>query len=523
MLNILQPLEKSADVEINQIETESDDFGESDFYDSSSDDDDFTYKDIKLNPTHPINDVFLLMLTKNSVEFANDNKRKICKLMKFGSDWKVEEIIKYFKNCDHKEFPNLLMVIIQMNNIDSINLQNRGSFSNEIKIYEKKLKKTLIKFAKNRPMIFQISSEIEDVSKFYFNCSDSQKFKKIKNIACESKIFNDFSSFLWLFLEGKFENLFDSCFEILPNVQNSSLIYRFLRMLRQEEEDFKSLILGCFWNGSKNDIKAILNYPLHDRNNEIETEFKILGQKYSNNENEVKNFILDYCSRNIGKFIYSSQLKISTKAFDKNDFGLLCDLIDTCDFPFPENLKTKSVIHEDFNKIIKKREEFNKAINEKSENEIKQFIVLHPNLKFVYNPNNCSALHQAFDPFDKTLLHQLEDLDFQTPEYKDYCRTTSDKNNIRTARELATLKRDKNIKAASQIVTKTVLQLLCKSFIRKNNNTKETDNFYKGKISKWFENIYSILENKPHLDIAAQCSKLKIIFDFDSEEVSVIF
>lgn len=489
-------------------------------YELSADDEDPTPHDILENPSKPVDERCILVYSKSDQKNIKDEVLSSSKVLKFKSDWKFDEVLCQVKGMNSKDYPNLFIVIVE---------SERDSIT---RINQQKLRKTLEKFCKNRPMILQITSKEENVSKFYFKILGRKKFSKISS----SETSNDFPTFFWLFMNGKFERIVE-LMESLPEFENSSIICRFLRTLEINEDSFLYLMFKCAHSGSKNDIMALMNFPLYDEYGEISssiekyftTDYYFDNEKESFLKNSIENnkdmhdFIIKCSSKMIGKFTFSFQVDISTAAFRKNQLDYLCDLIDICDFPFPKELDINAVTHERLKNIIEKRNKFGVAIAENNTQEINKFISEHPSLKFIYSPKNYSALHQVVDAKQFLLLGYLESLDFQSPEYNNYCQATANAGSKNVAKQFATRKRNENVKSAIPNRSKSVIFLSGRSFIHNRDIDKETEDEYRSFILKWLGNIYNDADNKPHLDLIAQCESLKIIFDFNSDVVSFIF
>lgn len=516
------------------LQSESSDEYSNDSDESSTDDEDATSYDILNNTLTQINVNYFQLFTKYIPEAIKDDAMKNCKIVKFGHEWNFDEILHELKKFDPEVYQNLFILIIEFEDLQVMKQKEKEKSGRKISVFERKLKKTLAKFSKNRPMILQISFKYENVSKFFLKKPEIEQFQKVKKSFNPELTLLDFSFFFWMFLEGKFKDADQIVTFSIPQFQDSSLIHRFLTTFEIGDENLFILALDCAKCGSKNDIMAILNFSLHSKSEKISSsiekyfttvidpEESFLKNSIENTRKGVHEFIAKCCAKLIGKFNYSFQLDISTTAYEKNQLDYLCDLIDICDFPFPINLNVKAVTHDRLRNIIEKRNNFNEAIRENNLEEINKFIEEQPNLKFVYNPNNSSALHQAVGAKQLQFLSYFESKGFFSPEYHNYCGATTDKANTKSAKQLAVWERNRNVNTATPHVHKIVMFLTAKSFIHNKNISKETEAECCNKIKEWIGNIYHDADNKPHLDVVAQCDNLKMIFDFNSDEVSII-
>lgn len=476
------------------------------------------------------------------LEFPKDNNKNIddeakrnCKILKFVSVWSIDEILTHIKELDPMIYQHLFIVIVEIESLNFMTHKKRTVNSKGIQTNEQKLRKVLEKFSENRPMILQITFINEAVSKYYFKNWKMRKFQKIRNNSTNFQIFTDFPSFFWIFhnfFHENFEKSMEMILNLLPNVKHSSLIYRFLTAFDMDEDFFLRLMLGCARNGSKNDIMAIMNFPLYDKIEELNPQIEdffakvddikksFLGNSIENKNKDAHDFIIKCCAKMIGKFPYSFQVAISTTAFQNKQFDYLCDLIDFCDFPFPKDSDVNAVTHDRLKNLIEERNVFNEDIKKNNAEKIDKFIKEHASLKFIYNLANSSALHQAISAKQIQLLYRLESLGLISPEYHDYCKTSANKNGASSAKRLAIIKRKRNVESACKNSMNTVLALSMCSFIHATKNISvDTEAEYRNFIHKWLNNIYNDADNKPHLDLVAQCENLKMVFDFQSDEV----
>jgi len=140
-----------------------------------------------------IDEKFVLNLTKGSKNVIKEVK-DACKVLHFSSEWNFEEVLMAVDKLDPKEYPHLFIFIIKITNLDYSNENQQESSTKVAKLQEK-----LLKFSSTRPVIIQLTSEDENVTKIYFKEETLSQFIVIDQQQGES----EFLSILRLFFDGK--------------------------------------------------------------------------------------------------------------------------------------------------------------------------------------------------------------------------------------------------------------------------------------------------------------------------------
>jgi len=469
-------------------------------------------------------DEFIVSYPKTDSQGFNQQVNKSCKVIKFDSECTFNKILSFIPKIN--EYPNLFIVVIEIENF---------------KLYEEKIqtiKHLLSEFS--RAIILQIITQIDNKIIFYYKKEDKEnQFHEVKVEQNDEINFENLNSYLCCFATGKIQDYEDKMIKILPRVENSTLILRFLRTLELSDRLFMNLIYNCSEDGSKDDFLAALDAPLEGEgrflNQEAEdflSETVMEGEKvisilytaiqYSNED--VVNYLITHCTHLIQQLPFEHRINISTAAFDDGKVDVLCDLLEYSDFPFPSNINFRSVTNERLNKIYIERKLFHEAIQHKNEADVKSFIDTHFNHKIAYDVKNQSALYKAISTKNFEEYCRLKSLGFRS-EDSEKCEECEEKL---TQQEKSLLSKQENIQtkinADSSISDskKSINLLSARSMIHNRKISKAEEIEYRKHIIKWLEELCKIEICKDLLDAAAQCEDLKIIFDFESFSVSKI-
>ena len=224
------------------------------------------------------------------------------------------------------------------------------------------------------------------------------------------------------------------------------------------------------------------------------------------------------------RYVFDHQIEISAVAFKTGQYDVFCDLLEVCDFPFPNNLKLNSISIKRLRKIINSHIELHQAISAEDLVKIKEFNKNHPEIKYGYNLKNVSAICHALDSKKFKAFLLLKSLRFQDIEienYQDELSNDADKNKVK---RLAGMQRRENIEMSSGNKDQSAVALTTKSFIySRNEKEKAKEEEQHEMIKKWFKEIYKTKFGCKLIDAAVQCEKLKIIFDFECESVGFKF
>lgn len=490
----------------------------------------------------------------------NKETKKKCRTLKLSSRFTFEEILNQLQALKHEEYPHLFIFIIEATNIGFYRTIKTGEttsiqkFKKKVKKVEK-IKRILTKFSLDRPLILQLTSEDDKITKFYYKDEQSCQFLGIDQGQRNFEVFLNFPTFLCSILDEKFQNSLNIVIEKLSVLKNSSLILRFLSLFELSGELFTKLVLQCAACGSKNDLLSVLDAPFVGgvRSLSIDAQYYlscIINVNYSNNiesddeasldeqeddqyedenspsilftavENkniEIIEYLVSSCTHLIQELPFKHQVKISTAAFTTEQLDVLCELVNISDFPFPSNFESIRTENERLKNIITDRSNFGCAIKAKDFEQISKFIDNNLSLKVVYNPANKSALKQAIDTKKYEVFYYLKSLGFQAVDIDNSKELKTSKANKYKSRQMIT-----NVNNAIENHQISVNLLCNRSFIHNKRISKDQEAEYRKKIRKWYEDINKVLFGSDLINVAASCKDLKLIFDFEDISVSNI-
>ena len=485
-----------------------------------------------------IDEKFLITLTKNDNKSIEREAKLNCKIIKFSSEFTIDEVLTTIGALDPTEYPNLFIFIIENQNL---------KFTAENKEEKpEKFQEKLNKFGSNRPLIIQQTSKDENVTKIYYKRENSTQIVVIDQHFQNS---SSRQAILISLVDGELGQLEMEFLKRLSNIQDDSLILRFMRTLDMQEELFETMILRAAKSRSKAELLAVLDALFEGEgrilNNRAQKYLKnvfkstgndkddspckkstksknatsVLLTAVENKNTEVIDYLITYCSHLIQQLPFEHQVRISTAAFETNQIDVLCDLLEISDFPFPQNFKEDPEVHQKLYEIAVERKDFKLAVEEENFVKIDNFIDKKPSLKFTYNPENKSAMKQAMDLKKFNVYFYLKSFGFYATEFDSLEKVLS-KEDLEIAKKSATKQRIKNVSEAQCDANNSIMLLCTRSLIHNRRISKEQDAEYRKKIRKWFEAIYKIAPEM--LDAAAASDKLKIIFDFESMLVRIL-
>ncbi|KAL7015365.1 hypothetical protein ACKWTF_016414 [Chironomus riparius] len=446
--------------------------------------------------------------------------KKSCKVMRFTTECGFNKILSFISKIN--DFPNLFIFVIEIENI--------GLYKENIQT----LKNILLDI--ERPIIIQVIAKIDNQKLFYYKKENDKQFYEVKVDQNGDKNFSTFESYLNCFATENVEKYEDKFNEILLNTENSTLILRFLRTLDLSDRLFMDLIYNCAESGSKADFLAALDAPFEGERrffipdadyylcetiNDNETTISVLYTAIQNSNGDVVNYLITHCTHLIELLPFEHRIDISTAAFNKEKFDVLCDLLEYSDFPFPRNIANHPVTHERLTQICKERNQFHEAIRNKIEANVNYFTDTYFNNKMAYDTNNKTALFKAITSRNFEVYCRLKSLGFKS-EYSEKCEEYESKL---TGREKELLSKQERIQTkinadCSISDSKKYISLLsARSLIHNRKVNKSEEIKYRKQIVKWLEELSKIEVCKAFLDAAAQCEDLKIIFDFESLSV----
>lgn len=247
----------------------------------------------------------------------------------------------------------------------------------------------------------------------------------------------------------------------------------------------------------------------------------ILLLAIKNNNKEIPKYLASKCDYLTQQLDFYHQKEVSTTAFEKNELDLLKDLIEFCDFPFPEDFDENLLADGILKEICNKRNAFYDCIDKKSDNEIDEFISENSQTKYVFDTNNETLLFKAWKKRNFRLFYFLKSRGFRSIE-TERCECFEDlsyEEKIK-ADQVSALQINKNVKYSREYNNKTILFLMGKTSIHDLKLNKENVKDFCKKIKQWYIDILNIKYGEKLLNVITQCDQLKIIFDFQSETVS---
>jgi len=478
-----------------------------------------------------IDEKFILKLPKGS-KSVNKEVKNSCKILHFSSEWDIEEVLTTIGALDSNDYPQTLIFVIEVADTKNFISQILSCLTFQRVKQEcfTKLQKKVLKFVATRPLILQLSSKDENVTKIYYKEETSRQFTVVDQQQDELEESREFSSFLRSFLNGKFYNSEIEILDAVRRFRTCSLLLRFLQTLQLSNEFFGFLALDVATKGSKLELLAALDSPFGSKgkilsnraqsyvSDAIEDDNSVLLTAIKNTNTKLINCLINDWTHLIQQLPFEHQIKISTAAFVTNQFDVLCELLDIADYPFPKDFNPKSFNCVQLNKIISDRISLEAAVKNENIHEIAKFIDENSNLKIIYNINNKSTLQQAVDASNIKVYVFLK--------FKNFHSTKPDENFEEAEKEVkkyAAQQRKQNIKEGLLDYFMPINSLCNKSLIHNKKISKEQEKEYRRKIRSWYKDINKIINGSEFLNVAASCDGLKIIFDFESNTVSLMF
>lgn len=491
---------------------------------------------------------FVLKISTEDEQIDLIGREKI-KILKVISIWDLEQILDIIK-CFTSD--SLLIFIIDVKYVGFRTAkQFRSSVDTKIACSNiDQLFADLLSIGKDRPIVLQLTSRTENITKFYYKDEDFQHrkvygsgFISINLNQKKTEKFLNFPLFLISFLNDDAEDLINTVINNLTGMDNSLLILKFLRAFELNEELLIKLILECAAYCPLNFLKACLD--ISSEKNDVFTSIpaktyltallgdeptSVLFAATENNNIEVVDYLTSFCSSFIQQLPFDHQIKVSTCAFSNANFDILCKLLDSSDFPFPEDFND-SHGHEKLFDLTNKRRDFESAILSENVEQMTNYIESNYELKIVYNSSNISSLKQAFDAKKYKSFYHLKSNYFIATEFNSHEDIINeiDEKEFKIAKKHWIQQLKKNISCATIDDEHSINTLCNKSIIHNRNISREEERSYRKKIRIWFQDIHKIKLGKKNLplgakmlEIAASCKKLKIIFDFKSETVRLI-
>lgn len=461
-------------------------------------------------------------MTKENCNNIDQITRNNCKILILSTDWELNDILYTISRLDSKSYPYLFIFVIEVKSFGFCNI-NQNLLSEKID----NIQKNILRFCKKRSLVLQLTSNDENLTKIYFKEENDNNFNIVEDNSSED--FKDFPTFLIYFLNEKFQDFKSQITEKLPDLENSSLILKFLSTLEIGGDFYNNLVLKCAAECKSSDLLAItdgfinddgniqdryLEYFLHNQIGET----SVLHTAIFNRNEDIIKFLIKYCSKFIQQLDFDHQIEISTLAFSRNQFNVLCDLLQISDFPFPKDFNPEPAKDKSLTEIINSREKFHSDILDELKEEIEKFAEIHPNLKFAYNVKNKSAFCQALDSKKYSAFYKLKALRFRDQLVKYQGIASGDDKSIQIKSAIRK-QQNENVTSSVRNEIEAISFLSMRSFIYKRSNSGIADEC-NAKIKEWYKQIYQNKLGSKLIDAAAQCDKLKIIYDFECDSVS---
>jgi len=415
----------------------------------------------------PVKEDVIIKLSNETRNNIHVKSQKCCKILKFSSEWNFDEVLSKISRLESQNYPKLFIFIVEAENFGFLESIKEKS-AEKVKV----LQENVLNFIKNRPMVLQLISLDENVTKLFYKDEYSEEIQEMKEQDEEMTDFDDFPTFLWLYLREKIENFQNKMLEKFPKVKNSLLILRFLRILKFREKFFMRLIFKCSAEGSTSDILAIIDENF-DENEEIQLKYFSDPHNFiltfeaavARGNQEVKEFFVKYCN----KLPFYGKVKISSAAYNNNKMNTLCDLLEFWDFPFPNRyLDPVLITNVRLLNILKSRYIFLKDILVEDLPKIENFLRNNPNLKFAYDPKNQSAFCHALESKKFKSFSHLIDISYQNLNEHDFKVLTANGRNISKI-IASTLEIQEIENLIDKIKNKTDSKFISEAFKMKNN------------------------------------------------------
>jgi len=516
---------------------------------------------------------FLIKLTNESIKVIERSAKQNCKILQISSKFDIDQKLEIISTLTPSEYPNLFIFIFEH--------QTGNFFNDNQETKSRQLEEHLKNFGAARPLIILQKYIPENKINFYYKNKDSHQIVDIDHHYAEDyELYEYWKNKLSFLLDQELHPFEDELLKKLSCIKDSSIIVRFLRTLNLSEAFFGTLVLEVSENGSKADLLAVLDASFENKGrllnnqaqnyiknvfeddesenesvdltyedqmdvksdlreatdeeqddpidgttlqfNNIDSNKSVFLKAVQHSNHEIIDFLITYWTHLIQQLPFQHQIRISTAAFETNQLDVLCDLLEISDFPFPKDFSMieKQVNNKRLHQILNKKMKLKTAIKEEDFDKIDEFIKNNQNLKFIYNTDNNSALTEAVRVKKFSVFYYLKSLGFQGESCENVLEELDDEDKRQAVKQAAEQRRT-NISKSLQDVHKSVLHLSARSLIHNRKIRKEQEIEYRRKIRSWLKDIQKIAPEM--LDVAASCEDLKIIYDFESQYVSLYF
>jgi len=412
-----------------------------------------------------IDDKFIIKFNEKN---NNDEASRECKVLKFACGW--SDILTFIESIKSEEYPNVFIIVIEADKITEKrdDTENLRRFEDLEEILSRK-------FGETRPLVVQLTSLDENTTNFYYKEKYSNNLTKIDQNEKNFEKFLNFPTFLCSLMSGEIKNFEDIVIEKLPQVENFTLILRFL-----------------------------------DAKSDINEGFSRKVTKY------LEGIVVDASAYEaIQKLPLEHKIKLSTAAFEVNELNILCDLMEVVNLPFPKNFNLNLFNHERLKSIVDKIIELQNAINSDDKQRIRDFCKSNPKLKKAFLLNNKTALCEAIHSRKMIASLELKSSNFETAEGEN-----AKFESLNIPDRLIRQANEENKENAISHSESSLLAIKKKSKIH-NYIDEKMQGKYELDIEEWCKDINESKYGKLLLDVVTLCEKLKIFFNFESESVSI--
>jgi len=476
----------------------------------------------------PFKEDFKIVYTKESQSLIDEDTKRNCRILEFSREWSLREILITISKLELEVYENLFVFIIEDKNFE---LPRRDK--HKVPRIVELVFEFLVEFGESKkPLLLQLRSKAQNLTKVYFKDKNSTKFIDIQQESVnKSESFNDFPSFIWFFKNKPCQNFEDLVIQKIPKVKNFELIMKFLQTLELTEDFNDKLVLKCAAEGTKNDFLTAIDAKCDDKGKIINFNAQIYLTDQLNNTSvistairgsneEVIHYLLKHCTDLIQQLPFEHQVEASTAAIETGQPGILFDLLQRSDFPFPKDFNPKLITDKRILKVVDDRDKFYKAIAQEDKEAISKFINNNPSIKFGYDPMNESVMSNALRLKKFESFFYLKSHGFRALEFDHFSEKITDDKEKKKANKLARLQRIENVKISLADKNKAVMLIATRTFIYCRQDVNENEEECRKKIKDWYMDIYKVKFGSQMLEAASQCENLKIVFDFECDSVS---
>ncbi|CAG9802065.1 unnamed protein product [Chironomus riparius] len=470
---------------------------------------------------------FKLIYTNDSKTLIDEESKINCRILEFSHELSLREILGSISRLDPKKYENLLVFIIEDRNFE-LPRKNDHRVPRIVEL----IFEFLIEFSGiEKPLLLQLKSNVQNLTKVYFKDHNCSKFTDIKQKSIsKSESFDDFASFIGFFKNNPRQDFEDLVIQKLPKIKNFELITKFLHTLDLPEDFYERLVLKCAAEGTKSDFLTaidakcdengkITNYSAQSYLANLVKDTSILTTAIKSSNKEVTHYLMKHCTDLIQQLPFEHQVESTTAAFETQQLGVLFDLLQRSDFPFPKDFKPKLITDKRILKVVDDREQLSKAIAKEDKDEISRFIKNNPSIKFGYDINNESVMNNALRLKKFQSFFHLKSHGFRAIEFNHFSEKITDDKEKKELNKFARLQRIENVKISLADKHKAVMLLATRTFIYNRQDVNENEEEHRMKIKEWYMDIYKVKFGSQLLEAASQCENLKLVFDFECDSV----